>query len=117
VDSSHSSHDASARIAQILGVTADPIRMDSQCKYAVVARGEASIYLRLSSATYQENIWDHAAGQVIVQEAGGTVTDLRGQPLDYSRGKKLTANKGVVATNGLLHDKVIAAVKEVLGDL
>lgn len=34
----------------------------------MVARGESSIYLRLSSLTYREKIWDHAAGVIIVQE-------------------------------------------------
>jgi 3'(2'), 5'-bisphosphate nucleotidase len=40
-----------------------------------------------------ENIWDHAAGVVIVKEAGGEVTDLEGKPLDWSHGKKLSHNK------------------------
>ena len=49
-----------------------PVRIDSQCKYAVVARGEASIYLRLPTrADYREKIWDHAAGTLIVEAAGG----------------------------------------------
>jgi hypothetical protein len=67
--------------------------MDSQCKYGIVARGDASIYLRLTSSSYVENIWDHAAGVVIVKEAGGEVTDLEGKPLDWSHGKKLSHNK------------------------
>ena len=54
--------------------------MDSQAKYAVVARGEADIYLRLPTrADYREKIWDHAAGALIVTEAGGVVSDLDGQ--------------------------------------
>jgi 3'(2'), 5'-bisphosphate nucleotidase len=110
VEASHSSHDISQRIARELGVTMAPVRMDSQCKYAIVARGDASIYLRLSSG-YVENIWDHAAGTLIVEEAGGEVTDLDGKPLDWSHGKKLTHNKGVVATNGKLHKTVLAAIK------
>ena len=43
----HSDHDRHARIATRLGVTAPPVRMDSQCKYGAIARGDASIYLRL----------------------------------------------------------------------
>ncbi len=116
VEAGHSSHDEAAQIAARLGVTAAPVRMDSQCKYAAVARGDASIYLRLPTrADYQEKIWDHAAGLLVIEEAGGKVTDTRGHALDFSRGRTLSANSGVVATNGKLHDQVIAAVIEILG--
>lgn len=115
VESAHSKHSDSQKVAQILGVTAPPFRIDSQCKYAAVARGDSSIYLRLPTrADYQEKIWDHAAGQIVVTEAGGRVTDIAGQPLDFSLGRTLKNNKGVVATNGRLHDAVIEAVGQVL---
>ena len=115
VESAHSSHGDSGKIADILGVKADPIRIDSQCKYAVIARGDASIYLRLPTRKdYQEKIWDHAAGSIIVEEAGGKVTDTLGNDLDFSLGKTLSNNTGVVGTNGELHDLVISAVVEVL---
>lgn len=116
VESGHSSHSDSARIADELGVKAEPFRIDSQCKYAAVARGNASIYLRLPTrADYEEKIWDHAAGVAVVTEAGGKVTDVDGRPLDFSIGRTLRDNKGVIVTNGLLHDRTIAAVKKVLG--
>jgi 3'(2'), 5'-bisphosphate nucleotidase len=90
--------------------------MDSQCKYAAVARGDASVYLRLPTRSdYEEKIWDHAAGWIMVNEAGGEVTDVRGEPLDFSLGRTLRRNKGVVATNGRVHAQVVAAVREVLG--
>lgn len=116
VESGHSSHDDAAKIASVLGVEASPVRMDSQCKYAAVARGDAAIYLRLPTrADYEERIWDHAAGAIIVEEAGGRVSDITGAPLDFSRGRTLRANRGVVATNGRLHDAVIGAIGRVLG--
>ena len=115
VESAHSSHGDSEQIAHILGVTAQPIRIDSQCKYAVLARGDASIYLRLPTRKdYVEKIWDHAAGSIVVSEAGGKVTDVSGNDLDFSQGRTLLKNKGVVGTNGKLHDLVISAVTEVL---
>ena len=115
VESGHSSHDHAGRIAAALGVTAPPFRIDSQCKYGAVARGNASIYLRLPTRKgYEEKIWDHAAGALVVQEAGGTVTDVNGASLDFSLGRTLKNNVGVVATNGLLHDQVIEAVQNVL---
>lgn len=116
VESGHSSHDDAGRIAALLGVQAPPVRMDSQAKYGTVARGEASIYLRLPTAAgYQERIWDHAAGWIVVTEAGGEVTDVRGAPLDFSAGRALSRNTGVVATNGRLHASVLQAVRAVLG--
>jgi len=115
VESAHSAHSVSAKIADALGVTAEPYRIDSQCKYAAIARGDASIYLRMPTrADYEEKIWDHAAGAVIVERAGGKVSDIHGKPLDFSLGRTLRNNKGVVATNGLLHDQVIAAIQSVL---
>jgi len=115
VESGHSSHDASARIAEILNVTAKPARIDSQCKYGVLSRGEASIYLRLpTNKDYEEKIWDHAAGYIVVKEAGGKVTDCMGNNLDFSLGRTLKNNKGIVGTNGRIHDEVVKAVIEVI---
>jgi 3'(2'), 5'-bisphosphate nucleotidase len=111
VESGHSAHGDAASIAARLGMTAPPLRMDSQAKYAVVARGEADIYLRLPTrADYREKIWDHAAGVLIVAEAGGTVTDIHGKLLEFHHGRELVANRGVVVTNGRLHDRVLEAI-------
>ena len=67
VESGHSSHGHSAQIAARLGISLDPVRLDSQAKYAVVGRGEADIYLRLPTRPgYVERIWDHAAGAIFV---------------------------------------------------
>lgn len=115
VEGGHSSHTQAARIAEILGVTAPPLRIDSQSKYGILARGDVSIYLRLPThVDYEEKIWDHAAGSIIVKEAGGEVSDVLGKPLDFSRGRTLSHNVGIVATNGKLHSQVIAAVRESL---
>ena len=117
VESGHSDQSGTARVARALGIRAAPLRMDSQCKYAAVARGAASIYLRLPTrADYQEKIWDHAAGALLVERAGGTVTDATGAQLDFSMGRTLAHNRGVIATGGGIHDRVVAAVRAALGD-
>jgi len=116
VVAAHAAHSVQAGIAERLGITAPPYRIDSQCKYAVVARGEASIYLRLPRDTsYHEKVWDHAAGVVVVEEAGGRVTDLDGRPLDFSEGRMLGTHRGIVATNGAIHDRVLEACRAELG--
>jgi len=114
VEASHSSQGEAAEVARILGITAPPLRMDSQCKYAAIARGDATIYLRLSRAGYEEKIWDHAAGWLLVKEAGGKVTDILGNELDFTKGTTLKNNRGVVATNGRLHPAVIKAIDDVI---
>jgi HAL2 family 3'(2'),5'-bisphosphate nucleotidase len=114
-EAAHASHDSHSKISTSLGIAAAPLRMDSQVKYAAVARGDASIYLRLPrKRTYREKIWDHAAGAIIVEEAGGKVTDFSGLPIDFSVGKLLHNNRGIVATNGHLHQKVLEAIADVV---
>jgi len=115
VEASHSSHDKSAIISKLLRLTRPPLRMDSQAKYGVIARGEAQIYLRLPvNAKYEEKIWDHAAGLAVITSAGGQVTDLYGRPLDFTRGFTLSQNTGILATNGVLHQTVLQAVRRAL---
>jgi 3'(2'), 5'-bisphosphate nucleotidase len=111
VEKAHSSHDDSARIAQYLKIESTPVRLDSQAKYAVVAKGEAEVYLRLPGDNkYREKIWDHAGGLLVTEEAGGKVTDIDGKPLDFTKGNRLEHNRGVVVTNGLVHKSIIDAI-------
>ena len=60
-------------------------------------------------------IWDHAAGVAVIEEAGGVVTDVYGKKLDFSKGRTLSENKGVIVSNGQFHDEVLVAVRDVLG--
>jgi 3'(2'), 5'-bisphosphate nucleotidase len=113
VESGHGDQTQQAAIAQAAGITQPSLRMDSQAKYAAVAAGQASLYLRLpspKSPNYREKIWDHAAGVIVVQEAGGTVSDMTGKPLDFTKGAKLEDNRGVIVSNGTIHSVVIAAL-------
>ena len=115
--SAHSSHDWAQAVADRLGMTGTSIRLDSQAKYALVARGDAEVYFRLPrGGDYTERIWDHAAGMLVVEAAGGTVTDIHGQPLDFTHGHLLAANEGIVATNGEAHGAVLEALKAVRDD-
>lgn len=116
VEASHSSHGDQAEIAKKLGITKESVRMDSQAKYGSIARGAGDLYLRLPvRKDYQEKIWDHAAGDLIVREAGGEVTDAEGNRLDFSKGRTLKENKGVVAAPRAVHGQVLEVVKSVLG--
>jgi len=112
VEAAHSKQGDTARILELLGATSAPARLDSQCKYAVVGRGQADAYLRLPTGVgYVEKIWDHAAGMLVAEEAGATVTDMTGQPLDFSQGATLKANRGIVCTAPTIHAQIIDAIK------
>lgn len=99
-------------IAKKLGITALPVRIDSQAKYAAVSRGDAEMYLRFTLAGYREWIWDHAAGSIITTEAGGVVCDAEGAPLDFSKGKRLDHNRGIIVTTEKLKPLILKAVRE-----
>jgi 3'(2'), 5'-bisphosphate nucleotidase len=114
VEAAHSDQSEAARIGAALGITREPLRLDSQTKYAIVARGDASIYLRVPRGDYRENVWDHAAGYLIVTEAGGRVSDVDGRPFDWTTGRRMTRNRGAVVTAASIHDEVVAAVRSVL---
>lgn len=93
----------------------EPVRLDSQAKYAVVARGQADAYLRLPTRPgYVERIWDHAAGCCIACESGAFVTDIFGRNLDFSHGRGLEKNKGVICAPPRVHGRIIEAI-ETLG--
>ena len=115
-ESKHSNHLAAASVASRLGVVRPPVRMDGQGKYGMVAAGEAAFYTRLPPDGYVENIWDHAGGSIIVEEAGGLVTDLRGEPLDFCGGAKMSSSvRGIVASNGACHDALLDALDATSG--
>ena len=104
-----------AALVQALGVTKPPVLMDSQAKYAVMAAGGGDLLFRLLSPSlpdYEEKIWDQAAGSLIVEEAGGRVTDLRGEALDFTQGRTLRANVGVLASNARVHEAALEALRQ-----
>lgn len=118
VESGHGNQAVQEAVVKAVGLTAPSVRIDSQAKYGVVAKGEAALYIRLpslQSPNKRQNIWDHAAGAIVVEEAGGKVTDMFGKPLDFACGSKLYNNQGIVASNGLIHQAVLMAVAERLG--
>ncbi|SCV04812.1 LAMI_0H19438g1_1 [Lachancea mirantina] len=116
VEASHSSHDEQSVIKSKLGVSRSQ-HLDSQVKYCLLAMGLGDLYLRLPlKLSYREKIWDHAAGNIIVKEAGGVHTDaIDNVPLDFGRGRTLST-KGVIASCGPrdLHDLVLKVSSEVI---
>ncbi|KAK5169188.1 uncharacterized protein LTR77_006497 [Saxophila tyrrhenica] len=59
-------------------------------KYAALGLGRCSVCMRIFKfASWRSNMWDHAGGVLIFEEAGGKVTDLEGKRIDFSRGRKM----------------------------
>jgi len=116
VEKGHTDVGGIEQLTRAVGITADPVPMDSQAKYAVLAAGGGDALLRLLSPSrpdYRETVWDQAAGSIIVEEAGGRVSDLDGKPLDFRQGRTLAANRGVLATNGRLHEPLLAGLRAI----
>jgi 3'(2'), 5'-bisphosphate nucleotidase len=115
VEADHADHETHMRLAERLGIRTPPLLMDSQAKYGIVARGEVSFYLRVPSPydpDYREKIWDHAAGAILTEEAGGRVTDLHGRSLDFSTDIRMERNLGILASNGILHELILKALDD-----
>ncbi|KAK2996509.1 hypothetical protein RJ639_025438 [Escallonia herrerae] len=112
VEKANSDHSFTAGLAHSVGLRKQPLRVYSMVKYAAIAQGDAEIFMKFAKAGYKEKIWDHAAGVLIVQEAGGVVTDAGGRSLDFSRGIYLEGlDRGIVTCSGInLHEKIIGAV-------
>lgn len=92
------------------GLEHEPVRVDSQAKYALVARGDVHAYVRIpADEERRENVWDHAAGHVVATEAGARVTDIEGRELDFGRGARLEANRGILCATPAVHAALLEA--------
>jgi 3'(2'), 5'-bisphosphate nucleotidase len=107
----HSRMDELGQVLHAMGIQAGPLLMDSQAKHAVLAAGRADLLLRFPTRSDAHDwIWDQAAGALLIEEAGGQVSDLTGRPLDFSTGRRLLRNSGLVASNGWLHDAALRTI-------
>ena len=116
VESGHTNTGQIGQLVDELAIVADPVLMDSQAKYSVLAAGSAEALVRLISSRmpdYKEKIWDQAAGSIVLEEAGGRISDLDGKPLDFGQGRTLANNRGVLASNGTVHEAMLAGLKTV----
>ncbi len=114
VEAAHSSKGGTDGVMREAGLETRSLYLDSQCKYAVVARGQAHGYLRLPvKKDYIERIWDHAAGALVASEAGAIVSDAGGRGLDFSKGRGLETNRGVCVASDEVHGRIVDAVRRV----
>jgi len=95
--------------ARSLGIT-NFIPLDSMAKLCMVADGSSEIYIKPMNMQ-RSFTWDFLPGELLVKEAGGRITDIRGNPIQYVNDKcKITA-PGLIASNGIRHEELLNALK------
>ena len=109
------SREVADRVYAAVGLDARRVRRyDSMLKYALVAAGAADVFLRGPRDIQKSphHAWDHVAGAALVHGAGGRVTGLEGEPLDFGTGVALR-NRGVLVSNGRAHARLVQAFARV----
>jgi len=96
---------------RVLGVTDEANVGSVGLKIALVCQGDRDLYLYSGQQT---KLWDTCGPEAILGAAGGRVSDLDGRPLVYHEAE-LRHRRGIVASNGPLHDHVIRALATVRG--
>jgi 3'(2'), 5'-bisphosphate nucleotidase len=81
-------------------------------KVGLIVEQQCDLYVHLSPRTKQ---WDTCAPEIILEEAGGSITDLFGRRLGYNKAEVQNRN-GVVASNGVAHAKIIASLQPLLAE-
>jgi 3'-phosphoadenosine 5'-phosphosulfate (PAPS) 3'-phosphatase len=84
--------------------------MDSMAKLCMVAEGSAEIYVKPMNIQ-RSFTWDFLPGDLLVKEAGGMITDLIGNPINYINEKCKVTAPGLIASNGAMHKDLLTALK------
>jgi 3'(2'), 5'-bisphosphate nucleotidase len=99
-----------ARIKEHFGITREEKRGSVGIKVGLIAEQECDLYINLSPRT---KFWDTCAPQIILEEAGGSLTDIYGQRIRYDI-EDVQNYGGVVASNDLSHPAIIEGLKPLL---
>jgi 3'(2'), 5'-bisphosphate nucleotidase len=78
-------------------------------KVGLLAEGKAHVYVQGRGTS----LWDTCGPEAILHEAGGRMTNGLGEPLRYDVSEVRNLH-GVIATNGILHAKVVEAVRAIM---
>jgi len=105
-------------VAELLGAPWPGTLLWSQhLKYVAVALGAVDVQVRIPTGRDRwTQIWDHAGGNLLVQESGGIVKDIDGGDFDFTQGRRLlgTRNFGSIIARPEVYEKVHEAVQEIL---
>jgi len=98
------------KLAEMIGVK-KITSIDGMGKFCMVADGSADLYVREMNVDYSFS-WDYMPGDLLVREAGGTITDLNNTNLTFEKNKCRWTAPGIIASNGILHDDIISNIKK-----
>jgi 3'(2'), 5'-bisphosphate nucleotidase len=91
------------KVREELGIS-DELNIGSVgLKLGLIAEGARDLYVNPGG---HSKLWDACGPEAILREAGGRMTDVHGEPLAY-RGQELGNVRGLIASNGLVHDEVV----------
>lgn len=97
-----SNHTGMNRMFDALQKSGAKVYMFASFSYAAMLVAEGRL---VASCMVYGSPWDAAAASLIVQEAGGQVTDMAGQSRDFS-----TWGEGLIMTNGAVHSEIISLI-------
>ena len=100
------------KVVQRFGFREEVQRGSVGIKVGLLVEQQCDVYIHLSPRTKQ---WDTCAPQLILTEAGGRLTDLFGQPLNYNV-PDVNNRNGLVASNGVSHDLIIETLAPLLAE-
>jgi len=104
-------HDALAELCETMNVAED-VSVGSSLKFCLLAQGDAQLYPRFTPTME----WDTAAGQAVLEAAGGAVLTLDGKPFRYGHADRGFLNPFFVAAASLeLAETAAAQMRRILG--
>jgi len=99
-----------ARVVEEFRIAGEIRRGSVGLKIGLIAAREADLYIHLSPRTKQ---WDTCAPEVIVEEAGGRLTDIFGRGIEYNT-RDIQNHNGILASNGAVHAKAVERLRPLL---
>jgi 3'(2'), 5'-bisphosphate nucleotidase len=121
VDSTQSNawwHEKVREVAQRFGATYPGTELwSSHMRYVALIVGGGDVQMRVPRRPAKPAyVWDHAGVQLIFTEVGGKITDLDGREIDFTAGRDLANNRGIIAAKRGVHSILLKVVNEVLDD-
>jgi 3'(2'), 5'-bisphosphate nucleotidase len=101
-----------SRVIKEFGFKGEIQRGSVGLKVGLIAEQTCDAYIHLSPRT---KMWDTCAPQIILEEAGGRLTDLWGKEYRYDISDVQNWG-GIVATNGLVHEQIIQRLQPLLAE-
>ncbi|CAH0049511.1 unnamed protein product [Clonostachys solani] len=109
-------HDVVEQLAEKFGASYPGTEVwSSHVRYATLILGGGDAQVRVPARPgLPVYIWDHAGTQLIFTEAGGKITDLDGKPMDFSAGRELSNNRGMIIAREAVHADILSGISQLL---